>query len=90
MEETKLAVCFICCVLVGTSLSAAIPSSRNNGQLQGLEHRIEELKEELELLKEESFQHRSRRTVNGILNENRKLANFISVSYAACMLSRYS
>lgn len=72
MGVTKLVFCFICCILVGTGLSAAIPIDRSSDHVQKLEHRIEELTEELKLLKEESFHHRSRRATTEILNKNRK------------------
>ena len=71
MEGTKLIVCFVCCMLlIGTGLSASIPISF---KMQSLEHRLEELKEELKLLKGEGLHHISRRAANSILNENRKL-----------------
>lgn len=79
MEGTKL---FICCILLGTRLSAALPISQNNEQMKGLEHSIEELKEELKLLREESLHHRSRRAADAILNENRKSS--LNSSYLAC------
>ena len=72
MEGTKFAVCFICCILLGTSLSGPVPSSQE--KLQEFEHSIESLKVELKLLKEESFhQRRLRQTASTILNKNRKL-----------------
>jgi len=74
MEGTKLIVCFICFALLGTSLTVPIPDSWNSEQLQKLEHRIEELTEELKLLEEENLHHKSpRAVVNTVLNENRKL-----------------
>lgn len=72
MEGTKFVVCFICCILLGTSLSGPVPSSQE--KLQEFEHSIESLKVELKLLKEESFhQRRLRQTASTILNKNRKL-----------------
>ena len=80
MEGTKLTVCFICCILMGTGLSASIPISSNSEQLQHLEHRLEELKEELKLLKGEGLHHISRRAADAILNENRKLSHHPQLS----------
>ena len=68
MEATQLFVC--CMLLIGTGLSASIPISF---KVQNLEHQLEELKEELELLKREGLHHMSRRAIDSILNENRKL-----------------
>jgi len=58
-EGTKLIVCFIYFALLETSLTVPIPDSWNSEQLQKLEHRIEELTEELKLLEEENLHHRS-------------------------------
>ena len=80
MEGAKFTVCIFCLMLVGAGWSASIPINLNNAEkLQRIEQQFEELKEELNVLKEENLHyHRSRRTADIILNKNRKLISLVS------------
>ena len=73
MEGNKLVAFLICCLLLKVSLSAPVPT--NKEQLQKLEERVEELTEKLKLLKEEGRHYTKRQAASSgtVLNENRKL-----------------